>query len=141
MLAQKGRDILIKMSDGATPPSFTTMGGLRTQSLSLNAESVDISHSGSEGWRELLAGAGLRQASVSGNGIFLDGEAADAVRDVFFAGDIREWRLVFPGMGVVSGLFQISTLDYAGDYKGEVTFSLTLESAGALTLTPLAEGA
>ena len=135
MFAQKGRDILLKLSDGNDPAVFTTVGGLRTQSLSLNTDSIYVTHATSGGWRELLAGAGLRQASVSGNGIFLDGDAAKFVRDVFFTGDIREWRLVFPGMGTLAGVFQISTLDYAGDYKGEVTFSLTLESAGTITLT------
>ncbi len=42
MTAQKGKDLLVKISDGAG--SFTTVVGLRTRRLAFNAESVDITH-------------------------------------------------------------------------------------------------
>ena len=86
-------------------------------------------------WRELLAGAGVRRASVAGTGVFKD-EASDAtVRQVFFDGLIRAWQIVVPSFGVIAGPFQISGLDYRGDYKTEVTFEMALESAGALVFT------
>jgi TP901-1 family phage major tail protein len=83
----------------------------------------------------LLGAAGVRQASVSGAGVFLNDTAADLVRATFFAGDIRNFRLVIPGMGELSGPFLIANLDYAGDYDGEATFSLALASAGVVTFT------
>ena len=139
MSAKPGKDILLKLGDGGAPENFVTVGGLRTKSLSLNAEAVDVTHAESEGrWRELLSGAGVRAASVSGSGVFLSDQAADEIRSVFFAGAIRRWRLVIPGFGDIEGPFQIANLDYAGDHDGEATMSLALASAGALSFTATA---
>lgn len=133
MSAQRGKDLLLKIGDGQSPESFSSIGGLRAQTLSLNARSVDATHAGSpDGWRELLAGAGLRQASVSGAGVFLSDAAAATVRAVFFAGAARHWRIVIPGLGAIEGAFLIANLDYAGEFDGEATMALALESAGAL---------
>ncbi len=141
MTPHPGKDILLKIGDGGAPQMFSTVAGLRTKSLSLNAETVDVTHAESEGrWRELLAGAGVRAASVAGAGVFLNDGAAETVRALFFAGAIRQWRVVIPGFGEIEGAFQIANLDYAGDHDGEATFSLSLASAGALTFTPLATG-
>jgi predicted secreted protein len=39
------------------------------------------------------------------------------------------------GFGTVAGPFQITALQFSGDYTGEVTFDLALDSAGELTFT------
>jgi TP901-1 family phage major tail protein len=136
MTAQRGKDLLLKLGDGAEPETFTSVAGLRTKTLSLNAAAVDVTHAQSEGgWRELLGNAGLKQASVAGAGIFLSGAVAEAVRQIFFNGDVRRWRIVIPGLGAVEGPFLISNLDYAGDHASEAQASLALDSAGALVFT------
>ena len=137
MPAQRGKDLLLKIGDGGSPETFSTVGGMRTRTLSLNAETVDVTHAESVGgWRELLAGAGVRQASVSGAGIFLNDTTAEDARRVFFQGLIRNWQVIVPGFGTIEGPFQIANLDYAGDYDGEANMSLALESAGELVFTP-----
>ena len=137
MPAQKGKDLLLKIGDGGVPESFAAVGGLRAKTLSLNAQSVDVTHAESVGgWRELLAGAGVRQASVSGAGVFLSDGAAESVRAAFFAGDIENWQIVIPGFGDMTGQFLIANLDYAGDHDGEAAMTLALESAGELVFTP-----
>ena len=137
MAAQKGKDLLLKIdSDGAG--TFTTVAGLRSRTVSFNAETVDITHQESAGqWRELLAGAGVKSARLSGSGVFKDGASDATVRDYFFNGTIRDWQVIIPDFGTVQGLFQISGFEYGGRHDGEVTFELTLDSAGALTFTAL----
>ncbi|MEO1015284.1 MAG: phage major tail protein, TP901-1 family [Pseudomonadota bacterium] len=133
MPAQRGLDVLLKLGDAGSPETFTSVAGLRVTSLSLNAETVDATHSGSPGrWREILGGAGVRAASVSGTGVFVDDAVASAIRSIFFSGDTRNWRLDVPGLGAISGPFALANLDYAGEYDGEATVSLSLASAGAL---------
>ncbi len=134
MPAQKGKDLLLKIDDGTG--LFVTIAGLRTQRLALNANTVDVTHAESAGrWRELLAGAGVRHASVSGSGIFKD-EASDALaRQVFFDGLIRNWQIIVPSFGIIQAPFQISALDYRGEHAAEVTFEMALESAGAVSFT------
>ena len=91
----------------------------------------------SGGWRELLAGAGVRTAAISGSGVFRD-DATDArARAIFFAGDTPEFQVIIPDFGVVQGAFQITSVEYVGNYDGEATYSLSLASAGALTFTAL----
>ena len=136
MPAQKGKDLLLKVMDNTSV--FVTVAGLRARQIALNAESVDVTHAESAGrWRELLAGAGVRRASISGSGVFKD-EAADLLlRQVFFDGLIRDWQVVVPNFGTITGPFQVSALEYRGDHAGEVTFDMSIDSAGALTFVAI----
>lgn len=135
MTIQRGKDLLLKL-DSTGLGAFVTIAGLRARSISLNAGTVDITHSESPGeWRELLAGAGVRSASLSGAGLFKDGAADGAVRDVFFSGDIRAWQIILPDFGTIEGLFQISALEYGGQHDREMTFEISMESAGQLSFT------
>ncbi|WIJ24370.1 phage major tail protein, TP901-1 family [Devosia sp. RR2S18] len=137
MAAQSGKNMLLKLdADGAG--SFLTVAGLRTRALALNAATVDTTDAESAGrWRELLAGGGVKRASLSGAGVFKD-QASDAqIRALFFGGIIRRWQLVLPDFGVVEGPFQIVALEFSADHAGEVTFDLALESAGEVSFAAI----
>jgi TP901-1 family phage major tail protein len=136
MSGQKGRDVLIKIGDGETPEAFVTVAGIRAKTISLNARSVDgTSGESPEAWRELISGAGVKSASVSGAGVFKDGESDARLRETFFAQAARTFQLVIPDFGVLQGLFLVEALDYSGDHDGEAAFAITLASAGAITFT------
>lgn len=132
MVAQKGRDLLLKIdSDGSG--TFLTVAGLRTKRIAFNSETVDITDADSAGrWRELLAGSGVQRAAISGSGIFKDAQSDALIRTKFFAGDIAAWQMAVPDFGVISGDFQITSLEYTGAHDGEITFEMALESAGAI---------
>jgi len=135
MSAQKGKDLLLKVdSDGGG--NFITVAGLRARTLAFNAATVDITNTESAGeWRELLAGAGIKTARISGNGVFKDAQSDETVRGYFFDGVQRYWQVIVPDFGTVEGPFQVTTLEYAGQHDGEMTFDLALESAGQLSFT------
>src|SRR3954453_9220958 len=131
MAAQKGKVLLLKIYDGST---YTTVAGLRANRLSFNAESVDTTHAESAGrWRELLDGAGIKRAAVAGRGLFKDAASDALMRQTFFDGAVKTFQVVIPDFGTVEGAFQIASLEFAGEHNGEVTYELSLESAGALT--------
>ena len=133
MVAQKGKDLLLKIDDAG---SFVTVAGLRSKRIAFNSETVDITDADSAGrWRELLAGSGVQRASLSGSGIFKDAQSDAAIRTKFFAGEIAAWQLAVPSFGTVEGPFQITALEYTGSHDGEVTFEIALESAGAIGFT------
>ncbi|QRG04834.1 phage major tail protein, TP901-1 family [Xanthobacter dioxanivorans] len=135
MAAQKGKDLLLKMHDGT---SFATVAGLRSRTLAFNAQSVDVTHADSAGrWRELLDGAGVKRASVSGSGVFKDAASDALVRAAFFSGALSQCQVVIPDFGTVTGPFQITALEIAAEHDREVTFDLTLESAGELAFAAL----
>jgi len=133
MGAQRGTDLVLRL-DQTGSGSYVTVAGLRARRLSFNADAVDVTDTDSAGrWRELLAGAGVKRASLSGSGIFKDATSDAAVRTIFFSGAIRSWEVVVPDFGTVSGPFQLTGLDYAGNHDGEVTYEISLESAGELS--------
>lgn len=135
MAAQKGKDLLIKIADGA---SFVTVAGLRARRLAFNAETVDVTHAESAGrWRELLDGAGIKRASVAGRGLFRDAASDALMRQAFFDGAVKVFQIVIPDFGTVEGPFQLTTLEFAGEHDGELTYELALESAGELTFAAL----
>lgn len=135
MSAQKGKDLLLKMDNGV---SLVTVAGMRSRRLAFNAETVDITHAESAGrWRELLEGAGVRRAAVSGRGIFKDGASDALVRQTFFDGVIRTCQVVIPDFGTIDGPFQIVSLEFSGEHNGEVIFDLSLESAGAIAFSAI----
>ena len=136
MGAQKGKDLLLKVDDGTG--AFLTVAGLRTRRFALNTETIDTTHAESAGrWRELLAGAAVKRASLSGAGVFKDASSDAQLRQIFFDGLIRVWQVIVPDFGRIEGAFQITSLDYRGDHAGEVTFDIALESAGELLFTAI----
>ena len=132
MAIEKGSAFLLKIGDGASPPGFTTVAGLRTSQMSVNAETVVVTNQGSGGWRELLSGAGVRSVTLSGSGVFTGSAAEARVKAHALAGVIDDWRVSFESGETLTGRFLISRLDYAGDFNGERTYALTLESSGAV---------
>ncbi|HVY87148.1 MAG TPA: phage major tail protein, TP901-1 family [Caulobacterales bacterium] len=136
MAGQKGRDVLIKIGDGGSPESFATVAGIRAKTISLNAKTVDgTSGESAEAWRELIAGAGVKSATVSGAGVFKDAPSDAALQSAFFAQAARNFQLVVPSFGVLEGPFLVEALDYSGDHDGEAAFAITLASAGAMSFT------
>jgi TP901-1 family phage major tail protein len=131
MAAQKGKDLLVKMHDGS---GFVTVAGLRSRRIAFNAETVDVTHAESAGrWRELLDGAGIKRAGISGRGLFKDASTDALMRQTFFDGAVKNCQVVIPDFGIVQGAFQITNLEFAGEHNGEVTYELSLESAGELS--------
>lgn len=138
MAGQKGRDVLIKIGDGAVSEAFTTVAGVRAKTISLNARAVDgTSGESPSAWRELIAGAGVKSASVSGAGVFKDAASDATIQALFFSQAARNFQLVIPDFGVLQGPFIVETLDYSGDHDGEAAFALTLSSAGAISFTAI----
>lgn len=137
MAAQKGSDILVKV-DTTGAGNYVTIGGMRSRAISFNAETVDVTDSDSAGkWRELLAGAGIKSATITGSGVFKDSASEGSVRSNFFNQVITNHQFIIPDFGTIQGAFQTTSLDYAGEHNGEMTFSMTFESSGQLTFTAL----
>jgi TP901-1 family phage major tail protein len=133
MTVQNGKDLLVKV-DMTGSGTFETVAGLRATRVSFNAESVDVtSLESAGGWRELLAGAGVKTAAISGAGIFRDANSDERMRQVFFDGEVPDFQVVIPDFGIVEGPFQVSGIEYAGNFDGEATYELSLASAGELT--------
>ncbi|WP_170418278.1 phage major tail protein, TP901-1 family [Ruegeria arenilitoris] len=137
MGAQNGKDLLVKVDMNGTG-LFQTIAGLRATRISFNAESVDVTTLESQGgWRQLLSGAGVKSASISGSGVFKDAGTDERARQLFFDGETPSFQVIIPDFGIVEGPFQVTGIEYAGSHNGEATYEMSLASAGALTFTAL----
>ena len=138
MAAQNGKDLLIKI-DMTGDGLFETVAGLRATRISFNAETVDVTSLESQGgWRELLSGAGVKSAAISGSGVFKDAATDERARQIFFDGETPEFQVIIPNFGTVEGRFQITAVEYSGSHNGEASYELALASAGALTFVAFA---
>jgi TP901-1 family phage major tail protein len=137
MTTQNGKDLLIKI-DMTGDGQFETLAGLRATRISLNAETVDVtSFESTGGWRELLGGAGVKTASLSGAGVFKDADTDERARQIFFAGMTPDFQVIIPGFGTLQGAFQITSIDYAGNHNNEASYDIALASAGVLQFVAL----
>ena len=132
MAVEKGSAFLLKVGDGAATPVYATVAGMRTTQLSINGEAVTITSKGSGGWRELLSGAGVRSVSVAGSGVFTGSAAETRLKTNALAGLLDDYELSFESGDKLRGRFLLTRLDYAGDFNGERSYTLSLESSGAV---------
>ena len=132
MAAEKGSAFLLKVGNGASPPVFATVAGMRTTQMSVNGEAVNVTSKDSGGWRELLSGAGVRSVSVAASGIFTGSAAEVRVRSNALGGLVDDYELSFESGERMRGRFLVTRLDYAGDYNGERNYTLSLESSGSV---------
>ncbi len=140
MAAGKGSSFLLKENSTGTP---ATVGGLRSTSMSINGEMVDITNkdsnafisSGNDKARDLLQGGGVRSMSLTASGVFTDSSTENLVRGFAFDGAIQNYDLVFSDGSKIAGAFLITSYERAGEFNGEETYSLTLESSNTITYT------
>ena len=133
MTAQNGKDLLIKI-DMTGDGLFETAAGLRATRINFNAETVDVTSLDSTGgWREVLGGAGVKSASISGSGVFKDETTDERMRQIFFDGETPDFQVIVPDFGTIEGPFLVSSVEYAGNHNGEATYELSLTSAGEIT--------
>jgi TP901-1 family phage major tail protein len=134
MAAQSGQAIVVSFKDDAGSPAYQVVAGLRSRRIAFNAEMVDVTCAESTGmWREVLDAAGVRTASISGDGVFTDDAGMEAVRDAFFENELRDAKIFITGFGTFEGKFKVTALELGGEHNQQVTTSLTFESAGAIT--------
>jgi TP901-1 family phage major tail protein len=134
MAVESGAAFLLKLSDGGTPEQFRTVAGLRTTQLTLATEPVVVTNKGSGGWRELLPAGGVRSVSISGAGVFTGSAAEMQLKARALSGALDRYEVSFEGGERLRGSFQLTRLDYAGDFNGERSYTLSLEGSGAVEL-------
>jgi TP901-1 family phage major tail protein len=130
MTAQSGAAFLLKITDGGSPATFNTVAG-RTTQMSIAGQAV-ITTKDSAGWRDLLSGAGARTISVSAAGVFMGSAAETRIRTNALSGTLDTYQLSFEDGSKMQGKFLVQKLEYSGDYNNERSYTIQLESSGAV---------
>jgi len=134
-MALKGRLILLGLGDGASPEVFSNVAGLRSKTITINNEPVDITTSDDAPWRALLDNTGLRSVSLSASGVFQDVASVNSMEDLAFSGLLNNFELTFENGDVIDGAFLLTSFEYAGEHTAEQTYSVSLESSGTCSMT------
>jgi TP901-1 family phage major tail protein len=137
MSYQKGSDMLLKVDvDGLG--TYSTVAAMRTKSLRLNNQLVDVTNQDSANkWREGLAGAGIKSLQASARGVFNDAASENTVLSYLINGTNRNWQCVIPTLGTFTFQGQVTQLEYDGEHDKEVQYNLSLDSTGQLTYAGL----
>jgi predicted secreted protein len=134
MAALNGKNLQLSLGNAATPiESFTVIGTFRATQFQLAQEVVDASNRGSNAWRSVVGGTGLRSLRVSVEGVLQDNSIEDALRSVALGGSLRNYRLLFGNGDYVQGAFIISDYAQAGEVGDAQRLALILESAGTIS--------
>ena len=139
MAKQLGRALLVKIGDGASPEVFSNLCGLNSKAMTINNSSIDVttpdcSSPGGALWTETLNG--LKNVTITGDGFFEDSASELRMNTIAMAADnVGNFTVTVPAFGTYAGAFRIASLEFGGETEGGVTYSLSLESTGAVTFT------
>lgn len=129
MASASGRDLTV----GFGTPTPVTLTGVRTKSVTVNNEMIDITNDDDNGWRDCLDEPGLKSVSISVEGVWVN----DVVRAIAMSAtdNATAATVTFSDTATLAGNWYVTNYAETGEYQGAVTFSATLESQGALTYT------
>lgn len=135
-----GRKVLLKVNTSGSPATYVTIAGLRDTSIEISESEVDVTTKDDAGVRQLLEGNIMRSVTVSGTGVFTDSQTIDTIRDAVLAGTHRGYKIevveeASTGGTTYTGSFRITSFSEAGAHDGEANYSITLASAGAVSLS------
>ena len=128
-----GKDFLLYINTGTVEtPNWTLVGGQRNSSLNRSADSVDVSHKTSGGWKSTRAG--LRSWSIDLDGLVLLQDAGvEALETAFNEGKEVHVKFKYPDGKYRDGWAAITELSIDTPHDGEASVSGKLEGTGPLS--------
>lgn len=117
-------------------PTGTIVAGVRTKSISINGEPIDITSDDDLGWRKLLDQPGELTIEISVSGVI---KAESLIQEGISITDrVQAMSFEWPGassVGSLVGDFFLSAFSLTGEYQGAAVFEATFVSSGAITFT------
>jgi len=130
MPSQNGRDLLLKIGNGGSPETFTTIGAARTVEMAVNNKPADATSMDSNGFEVLRTDAGVQSLEIMLQGLFKDSAAEETLRSAAFNRTANNYQLLFPNGDMYAASFVIGDYKRSGSYDGLESFSVTLQRSG-----------
>lgn len=123
MVASNGRAVVITI-DGTD-----VADELRTKTISINHEVVDVTTDGDSGWMTTLDGVhNMKSLSIALDGV----QKSATISDLAFSGDHFAAVVTNDTLETYTGTWQITGFSTAAPYNGEKTYTCTMQSTGAI---------
>lgn len=133
MAAKSGKLVLLQLGSGV---SAVTIASARTNSFTINNSIVDTTTKKDGGWGSTLSGGGVREMTVSLEGVFDDAETYDqTLRGYGIDGSSNEYTMITSNGDTFVGNFVITSYTVGGTYNEAETFSMSLRNDGAIVYT------
>ena len=133
MAAEAGRDLRIEYaSDGTT---FAVVAGARTDSLTFNNEAIDIIDKDDAGVRTYLDDIGVKSMSLSCTGVATASTFSALAAAAGSDSALHAFRVAFGSFATYTGSFFITSFEATGEQADTITFTMSLESSGAITVS------
>lgn len=140
--ATRGGAVLTLTTDGTgtLDDIYQIFGGLRSKSITVNSEEIDVTNHDSDEWKTLLNGAGIRSAALSGELVNVDTDSVlKYIRSQMLQNLVVDLQIVVSEFGSkFQGSFKVTELGTQGDYNAESTVSISASSSGAVAYTHVA---
>ena len=122
---------------GTLDDIYQIFGGLRSKSITVNAEEIDVTNHDSDEWKTLLNTAGIRSAAISGECVWVDADTViKNIRSKMMSNTLVDLQVIVSEAGSkFAGTFKVTELGVSGDYNAEATGSISASSSGAVTYT------
>lgn len=132
--AGAGKDLLLEVE--TSPSNYVLVGGLRTKAFTFNGEAIEKTNHGSDQWKELIDGAGIRSMSLSGGGVALNDSTIILIEDNAFSQTLTNFRITDTSANgrVYTACCKIVSVERSSEYNAEQTYSISLESSGEVTI-------
>ena len=134
MAVTKGLDILVYVPD-ASGSSKVAIGGQKGCTLSMEADSIDVSNKNDFGWASTIGGA--KSWTVSCDGQFItDDVGQKKLMDCFVAGTEVDVEMKNKDSSVYfAGKASITSIEVDAQFDDVATLSIELTGVGALKVT------
>lgn len=129
-----GSDCVLRILEGGETPAFRMVEGLKLTSWKVRNDTVEVTDAGDQGWRRLLAGAGVRSLDLALSGLYLGSPGEVLLRQSALQGSMFEAELMLGSSLTLRGGFVASEFGCESAGKDETSFTAKLCSAGPLSV-------
>jgi len=108
-----------------------TIGGQQGATLNRSKETIDATHKGSNGWKQVVAG--MKEWGIEADGLIVMNDAAFAALETAFLNDAPVQVSIGAGNMRYQGSAIITDFPLEAGYEDLATYSVTFEGTGPLT--------
>jgi TP901-1 family phage major tail protein len=135
MAFEKGKEVLLYVSDGAeSPTNFTAVAGQQDTNWVPETTTDDITDKTNDGWESTLQVLHAGVITCSGKAKWPDTTGLELLDTAWRTQVDIEAQIVFNTTGKkYTGFFQVTDLQFQGPVRGATAYTLTLRNNGPLT--------
>jgi TP901-1 family phage major tail protein len=118
---------------------LVAIAALRTKTMTLGNEVIDVTSDDDAGFRKLLDDPGTKTLDMTFEGITKDVVSLNSLITLAMSGTeiVETFSILFPTIGTMAGPFALTSFEVGAPYNEGSTFTCSIQSAGTFTWTSI----